>query len=103
MFLFFFFPKENLVANPSDLLHICGWISCKPVGIDWWAYSMFYLNTKLLKFVAAFNLEFYTDVQDLSYLQEYLDQDPRSAKYRCEASISGNIYPFCIAMKYHSL
>ncbi|KAG0582050.1 hypothetical protein M758_3G029100 [Ceratodon purpureus] len=29
-----------------------------------------------------FNLEFYTDVQDLSYLQEYLDRDPRSAKYR---------------------
>ena len=32
--------------------------------------------------LAAFNLEFYTDVQDLSYLQEYLDRDPRSAKYR---------------------
>ncbi|CAN6442106.1 unnamed protein product [Victoria cruziana] len=30
----------------------------------------------------AFNLEFYTDVQDLSYLQYHLDQDPRSAKYR---------------------
>ncbi|XP_068656364.1 GPN-loop GTPase QQT1 isoform X2 [Aristolochia californica] len=28
----------------------------------------------------AFNLEFYTDVQDLSYLQNHLDQDPRSAK-----------------------
>ncbi|XP_050215016.1 GPN-loop GTPase QQT1 [Mercurialis annua] len=30
----------------------------------------------------AFNLDFYTDVQDLSYLQHQLDQDPRSAKYR---------------------
>ncbi|EHA8589652.1 GPN-loop GTPase QQT1 [Cocos nucifera] len=30
----------------------------------------------------AYNLEFYTDVQDLSYLQNHLDQDPRSAKYR---------------------
>ncbi|KAJ8636245.1 hypothetical protein MRB53_010512 [Persea americana] len=30
----------------------------------------------------AFNLDFYTDVQDLSYLQFHLDQDPRSAKYR---------------------
>ncbi|XP_026412443.1 GPN-loop GTPase QQT1-like isoform X1 [Papaver somniferum] len=30
----------------------------------------------------AFNLEFYTDVEDLSYLQYHLDQDPRSAKYR---------------------
>ncbi|KAK1264937.1 hypothetical protein QJS04_geneDACA010469 [Acorus gramineus] len=30
----------------------------------------------------AFNLEFYTDVEDLSYLQNLLDQDPRSAKYR---------------------
>ncbi|KAF7136261.1 hypothetical protein RHSIM_Rhsim08G0093300 [Rhododendron simsii] len=30
----------------------------------------------------AFNLEFYTDVEDLSYLQHDLDQDPRSAKYR---------------------
>nr|GMC98301.1 GPN-loop GTPase 2 [Ipomoea batatas] len=30
----------------------------------------------------AFNLDFYTDVQDLSYLQYHLDQDPRSSKYR---------------------
>nr|CAB3446874.1 unnamed protein product [Digitaria exilis] len=30
----------------------------------------------------AFNLDFYTDVQDLSYLQQHLEQDPRSAKYR---------------------
>ncbi|XP_047267081.1 GPN-loop GTPase QQT1 isoform X2 [Capsicum annuum] len=30
----------------------------------------------------AFNLDFYTDVQDLSYLQNALSQDPRSAKYR---------------------
>ncbi|KAL8250980.1 hypothetical protein R6Q59_034673 [Mikania micrantha] len=29
-----------------------------------------------------FNLEFYTDVEDLSYLQHHLDQDPRSSKYR---------------------
>ncbi|KAM7255981.1 hypothetical protein ACFE04_011722 [Oxalis oulophora] len=29
-----------------------------------------------------FNLDFYTDVEDLSYLQNYLDQDPRLAKYR---------------------
>lgn len=30
----------------------------------------------------AYNLDFFTDVQDLSYLQQHLDQDPRSAKYR---------------------
>lgn len=30
----------------------------------------------------AFNLDYYTDVQDLSYLQNELGQDPRSAKYR---------------------
>ncbi|GAY67713.1 hypothetical protein CUMW_258780, partial [Citrus unshiu] len=30
----------------------------------------------------AFNLEYYTDVQDLSFLQHALGQDPRSAKYR---------------------
>ncbi|KAL1546890.1 GPN-loop GTPase qqt1, variant 2 [Salvia divinorum] len=30
----------------------------------------------------AFNLDFYTDAHDLSYLQYHLDQDPRSAKYR---------------------
>ncbi|PKU73195.1 hypothetical protein MA16_Dca019776 [Dendrobium catenatum] len=30
----------------------------------------------------AYNLEFYTDVEDLSYLQHHLDQDPRSSKYR---------------------
>ncbi|GAB2269645.1 GPN-loop GTPase qqt1 [Dionaea muscipula] len=29
-----------------------------------------------------FNLDFYTDVQDLSYLQYSLDRDPRAAKYR---------------------
>ncbi|KAK4486785.1 hypothetical protein RD792_006631 [Penstemon davidsonii] len=30
----------------------------------------------------AFNLDFYTDAQDLTYLQHHLNQDPRSAKYR---------------------
>lgn len=30
----------------------------------------------------AYNLEFYTDVEELSYLQYHLDQDPRSSKYR---------------------
>ncbi|CAH1421216.1 unnamed protein product [Lactuca virosa] len=30
----------------------------------------------------AFNLDFYMDVQDLSYLQHHVDQDPRSSKYR---------------------
>ncbi|OAY23039.1 hypothetical protein MANES_18G046900v8 [Manihot esculenta] len=30
----------------------------------------------------AFNLDFYTDVQNLSYLQHHLDQDPRASKYR---------------------
>lgn len=30
----------------------------------------------------AYNLEFYTDVEDLSYLQYHLDQDPLSSKYR---------------------
>ncbi|KAM1289315.1 hypothetical protein ACFX2I_016591 [Malus domestica] len=30
----------------------------------------------------AFNLDFFTDVEDLSYLQYKLDQDPHSAKYR---------------------
>ncbi|XP_017258308.1 GPN-loop GTPase QQT1 [Daucus carota subsp. sativus] len=30
----------------------------------------------------GFNLDFYTDVEDLSYLQNLLAQDPRSAKYR---------------------
>ncbi|KAK4486784.1 hypothetical protein RD792_006630, partial [Penstemon davidsonii] len=29
----------------------------------------------------AFNLDFYTDAQDLTYLQHHLNQDPRSAKY----------------------
>lgn len=33
---------------------------------------------------AAFNLDFYTDVEDLSYLQNSLDQDPRSAKFRSD-------------------
>ncbi|KAK8934781.1 hypothetical protein KSP39_PZI014516 [Platanthera zijinensis] len=29
----------------------------------------------------AYNLDFYTDVEELSYLQYHLDQDPRSSKY----------------------
>ncbi|KAI5393766.1 hypothetical protein KIW84_060761 [Lathyrus oleraceus] len=29
----------------------------------------------------AFNLDFYTDVQDLSYLRHHLDNDPLHAKY----------------------
>ncbi|XWS21297.1 hypothetical protein CRYUN_Cryun30bG0043500 [Craigia yunnanensis] len=33
----------------------------------------------------AFHLDFYTDVQDLSYLQHHLDQDPCSAKYRIKS------------------
>ncbi|XP_071925752.1 GPN-loop GTPase QQT1 isoform X2 [Coffea arabica] len=44
-------------------------------NIDW-------LESKLKPLIKAFNLDFYTDVQDLSYLQHHLDQDPRSAKYR---------------------
>jgi hypothetical protein len=40
--------------------------------------------------LAAFNLDFYTDVQDLSYLQEYLDRDPRSAKYRYFSDLFGD-------------
>ncbi|KAL2894980.1 GPN-loop GTPase QQT1 [Bienertia sinuspersici] len=30
----------------------------------------------------AFNLDYYTDAQDLSYLQRCLEQDPRAARYR---------------------
>eukprot|EP00897_Mesotaenium_endlicherianum_P004597 jgi/Mesen1/4165/ME000219S03297 len=30
----------------------------------------------------AFGLDYYTDVQDLSYLQRHLNKDPRNAKYR---------------------
>ncbi|KAK9217422.1 hypothetical protein WN943_006049 [Citrus x changshan-huyou] len=43
-----------------------------------------YISSPIIYFgyVAAFNLEYYTDVQDLSYLQHALGQDPRSAKYR---------------------
>ncbi|GJP57187.1 hypothetical protein CLOM_g16218 [Closterium sp. NIES-68] len=29
----------------------------------------------------AFNLDFYTDVQDLSYLQQHLEDDPRNKRY----------------------
>ncbi|KAL3683808.1 hypothetical protein R1sor_001830 [Riccia sorocarpa] len=30
----------------------------------------------------AFNLDFYTDVQDLQYLQHHLSEDPRAARYK---------------------
>lgn len=36
---------------------------------------------KCLSMCAAFNLDFYTDAQYLSYLQHHLDQDPRAAKH----------------------
>ncbi len=49
-------------------------LCCKPQAI--------HLLTIIFWPAAAFNLDFYTDVQDLSYLQHLLDQDPRSAKYR---------------------
>ncbi|KAL6560191.1 GPN-loop GTPase qqt1 [Orobanche hederae] len=48
----------------------------------------------------AFNLDFYTDVLDLSYLQHHLDQDPRYAKYRkltkelCEVIEGYNLVDF---------
>ncbi|GKB24245.1 GPN-loop GTPase 2 [Tanacetum coccineum] len=34
----------------------------------------------------AFNFDFYTDVEDLSYLQDHLDQDPCSSKYSTTAA-----------------
>lgn len=37
--------------------------------------------------MTAFNLDFYTDVQDLSYLQEYLSKDARAAKYRYDFNL----------------
>ncbi|KAG0517558.1 hypothetical protein BDA96_09G099600, partial [Sorghum bicolor] len=43
-------------------------------------YGLF--KKKLWESRYSFNLDFYTDVQDLSYLQYHLEQDPRSAKYR---------------------
>jgi len=36
---------------------------------------------KCLSMCAAFNLDFYTGAQYLSYLQHHLDQDPRAAKH----------------------
>ncbi|CAD6339113.1 unnamed protein product [Miscanthus lutarioriparius] len=50
---------------------IDGHLCCDPGNIYYSSYSL-----------AAFNLDLYTDVQDLSYLQYHLEQDPRSAKYR---------------------
>ncbi|KAL4579136.1 hypothetical protein LXL04_015272 [Taraxacum kok-saghyz] len=41
-----------------------------------------YINNVAYGTATSFNLDFYTDVKDLSYLQEHLDQDPRSSKYR---------------------
>lgn len=54
--------------------------------MSWLSYLIVVLLQSVINEVGpcltAFNLDFYTDVQDLSYLQEYLDNDPRSAKYR---------------------
>jgi len=52
--------------------------------------------------IAAFNLDFYTDVQDLSYLQHHLDQDPRSAKYRCDV-LCGDSLPANLAFVSNSI
>ena len=54
--------------------------------VDKFVYSFYHF------IVAAFNLDFYTDVQDLSYLQNSLDKDPHSAKYRY-ALLCGNSLP----------
>nr|VDC70652.1 unnamed protein product [Brassica rapa] len=43
-------------------------------------HSVFNTNFRFVNI--AFGLDFYTDVQDLSYLQHYLNQDPCSVKYR---------------------
>ena len=33
-------------------------------------------------FPSAFNLDFYTEVQDLSYLLQHLDEDPFASRYK---------------------
>lgn len=51
--------------------------------IFYWSILLcIYCSIYSSSWLAAFNLDFYTDVQDLSYLQYHLEQDPRSAKYR---------------------
>lgn len=43
---------------------------------------IFFLPIIAYGLIAAVNLDCYTDVQDLSYSQYRLDQDPHPAKYR---------------------
>lgn len=56
----------------------CNVISSSVVCLLMWILSL----VNMFLFPAAFNLDFYTDVQDLSYLQYHLDQDPRGEKFR---------------------
>jgi len=50
-----------------------------------------------------FNLEFYTDVMDLSYLQQHLDQDPFSKKFaKLNKALCGLIEDFSL-VAFHTL
>ena len=60
-------------------------LSVWQVHLEWCYCYIKWLYIRLFDwglFMTAFNLDFYTDVQDLSYLQDYLNKDPRAAKYR---------------------
>ena len=88
-------PHVNVLSNRSDWESWkarCGFKCSSPACLFSLKYQILsqdpicYISSPINYFgyVAAFNLEYYTDVQDLSYLQHALGQDPRSAKYRFE-------------------
>ncbi|KAI5683508.1 hypothetical protein M9H77_04736 [Catharanthus roseus] len=60
--------------------HLCShpgkYVSALLLSLSTMVHMNFLMST------SYFNLDFYIDVQDVSYLQYHLDEDPRSAKYR---------------------
>lgn len=91
-YLLFDFPGQLTAVHLVDA-HLCGdpgkYVSALLLSLS----TMLHLELPHINVLSkidlvesygrlAFNLDFYTDVQDLSYLQYHLDQDSGSAKYR---------------------
>jgi len=82
-------PHVNVLSK-IDLIESYGKLGMdfSSISTQFYPFQHFCLDVLILAcnplfFYTAYNLEFYTDVEDLSYLQYHLDQDPLSSKYRC--------------------
>lgn len=75
--------KIDLVESYGKLgMSILWLVRCNVISSSVVYLLMWISLVNMFLFPAAFNLDFYTDVQDLSYLQYHLDQDPHGEKFR---------------------